>query len=514
MNRALVLNAREKNLDQKAAILLSLSRTNEKLLNLKKSHDYLKEHMEIKDSLSILSNQKLDANDYQEFKESERMKALEQMTKENEAQQKTNKFVKLISILAIALISILSLLSLSLYKNNIIRTRSNELLQEKNIELQMAKEKAEKASKARAEFLSTVSHELRTPLNAINGITHLLIEDNPKQTQLHYLNSLKFSGNYLLTFINEILEINRIDSSNIEIEYIDFNLKQLLADIQNSMNEIAAKNNNQFTLEIDNNIPEIVLGDPTKLSQIFINLINNALKFTKNGEVTVIAKLVDQGSDFSRINFEIRDTGIGIPEEKQETIFDSFAQGSIEINRKYGGTGLGLTIVKKLVDLLGGEIGLKSEVGVGTSFAFELNLHNGSQELQPEKPVLYSDAILEGKNILVVEDNKINQMVTKKMLENKGMKCKIVDNGEEAIEVMRAENNFDLVLMDVHLPGINGTIATQNIREFETQKPIIALTAISLNENREMLLSFGMTDVITKPFDPENFYRVIALNLV
>ncbi|MEK8179608.1 ATP-binding protein [Flavobacterium buctense] len=514
LNRALVLNAREKNLDQKAAILLSLSRTNEKLLNLKKSHDYLKEHMEIKDSLSILSNQKLDANDYQEFKESERMKALEQMTKENEAQQKTNKFVKLISILAIALISILSLLSLSLYKNNIIRTRSNELLQEKNIELQMAKEKAEKASKARAEFLSTVSHELRTPLNAINGITHLLIEDNPKQTQLHYLNSLKFSGNYLLTFINEILEINRIDSSNIEIEYIDFNLKQLLADIQNSMNEIATKNNNKFTLEIDKNIPEIVLGDPTKLSQIFINLINNALKFTKNGEVTVIAKLVDQGSDFSRINFEIRDTGIGIPEEKQETIFDSFSQGSIEINRKYGGTGLGLTIVKKLVDLLGGEIGLKSEVGVGTSFAFELNLHNGSQEIQTEKPVLYSDDILVGKNVLVVEDNKINQMVTKKMLENKGMKCKIVDNGEEAIEVMRAENDYDLVLMDVHLPGINGTIATQNIREFETQKPIIALTAISLNENREMLLSFGMTDVITKPFDPENFYRVIALNLV
>lgn len=514
LNRALVLNARDTNLDQKAAILLSLSRTNEKLLNLKKSHDYLKEHLEIKDSLSFLSNQKLDANDYQEFKESERMKAVEQMTKENEAQQKTNKFVKLISILAIALISILSLLSLSLYKNNIIRSKSNELLQEKNLELQIAKEKAEKASKARAEFLSTVSHELRTPLNAINGITHLLIEENPKQTQLHYLNSLKFSGNYLMTFINEILEINRIDSSNIEIEYIHFNLKQLLTNIQNSMNEIASKNNNKFTLEIDPDIPEILLGDPTKLSQIFINLINNALKFTKNGEVNVIAQLIDQGNDFSRINFEIRDTGIGIPEEKQETIFDSFSQGSIEINRKYGGTGLGLTIVKKLVDLLGGEIGLKSEVGVGTSFAFELNLLNGNQEIQVEKPLLYSDDILVGKNILVVEDNKINQMVTKKMLENKRMKCKIVDNGEEAINIMRDKNNFDLVLMDVHLPGINGTIATQHIREFETQKPIIALTAISLNENREMLLSFGMTDVITKPFEPENFYRVIALNLV
>ncbi|WP_336622175.1 histidine kinase dimerization/phospho-acceptor domain-containing protein [Flavobacterium paronense] len=198
------------------------------------------------------------------------------------------------------------------------------MLKEKNFELQIAKDNAEKASKARAEFLSTVSHELRTPLNAINGITHLLLEDNPKPNQLHYLNSLKFSGNYLLTFINEILEINRIESSNIEIEYINFNIKQLLLDIQNSMTEIASNNNNKFTLEIDENIPEIVLGDPTKLSQIFINLINNALKFTKNGEVKVMAKLIETGDDFSRINFAVSDTGIGIPEDKQETILRVF----------------------------------------------------------------------------------------------------------------------------------------------------------------------------------------------
>ena len=267
-------------------------------------------------------------------------------------------------------------------------------------------------------------------------------------------------------------------------------------------------------LEIDDNVPEMLLGDPTKLSQIFINLINNALKFTKNGEVKVIAKVVETGDDYSRINFAVSDTGIGIPEDKQETIFESFSQGSIEINRKYGGTGLGLTIVKKIVDLLGGEINLKSEVGVGTTFDFELNLFNGTKEIIVEKPKLYSDEILKDKNILVVEDNKINQMVTKKMLEKKEIKCFIIDNGEEAVEMLSKENHYDLVLMDVHLPGINGTIATQKIREFDANKPIIALTAISLNENREMLLSFGMTDVITKPFEPENFYRVIANNLV
>jgi len=514
LNRALILNEKNGNLDLKVNILLELSKTYDKLLNINKSHELLKYHIKLKDSLFKLNNQRLNANEYSNFKDNERIKAIEKMTKENEAQQKTNKFAKLISILAIALISILSLLSLSLYKNNIIRSRSNELLKEKNFELQIAKDNAEKASKARAEFLSTVSHELRTPLNAINGITHLLIEDNPRQNQLHYLNSLKFSGNYLLTFINEILEINRIESSNIEIEYIDFNIKQLLLDIQNSMNEIATKNNNKFIVDIDEEVPEILLGDPTKLSQIFINLINNALKFTKNGEVKVIAKLVEKGDDFSRINFAITDTGIGIPIDKQESIFDSFSQGSIEINRKYGGTGLGLTIVKKLVDLLGGDINLVSEVGAGTTFDFELNLLHGNIEIPLEKPKLYSDEILVDKYILVVEDNKINQMVIKKMLENKGIKCKIIDNGEEAVEILNKENDFDLVLMDVHLPGINGTIATQQIREFDIKKPIIALTAISLNENREMLLSFGMTDVITKPYEPENLYRIIAMNLV
>ena len=485
----------------------------DKLLDVNKSHFYLKQHLNLKDSLSNLANKKLGAIDYEDFKEDERMKTIEQMSKENEAQQKASKFAKLISILAIALISILSLLSLSLYKNNIIRNKSNILLKEKNNELIIAKEKAEKASQARSEFLSTVSHELRTPLNAINGITHLLLEEHPKQSQMHYLNSLKFSGNYLLTFINEILEINRIESSNIEIEYIDLCIKQLLGNIQSSMSDLATKNNNKFTLEIDDNIPDTVIGDPTKLSQIFMNLINNALKFTHNGEVKVITKLMSFDEENALIHFEVTDTGIGIPEEKIVSVFDSFSQGSIEINRKYGGTGLGLTIVKKLIELLGGEIKLYSKVGVGSTFMFDLKMGISKNELVIEKPKLYNNDVLKGQNVLIVEDNKINQMITKKMLENKGMKCQIIDNGEESISIIKAENEFDLVLMDVHLPGINGTIATEEIRKFNKKLPIIALTAISLNENREMLLAYGMTDVITKPFEPDNFYRIIAKNL-
>src|SRR5690606_25751710 len=303
---------------------------------------------------------------------------------------------------------------------------------------------AEKASTARAEFLSTVSHELRTPLNAINGITHLLLEENPKKSQMNYLTSLKFSGNYLLTFINEILEINRIESSVIVPEQINFNLKLLLENIQNSLKEMALANNNKYIIDIDQSIPNNLLGDPTKLSQIFINLINNALKFTKNGEVKVIAKLMSVDDEHTSVYFKIVDTGIGIPEDRQEAVFDSFAQGSIEINRKYGGTGLGLNIVKKLIEILGGQIRLESKVGKGSTFSFSLKFKIGS-EMPGENDKEYDESVFINKKVLLVEDNKINQMITKKMLENKQILCTIVDNGEDAIEAVK-NDYFDLVL--------------------------------------------------------------------
>lgn len=511
LNKALELNSKTENLEQKSNILLAISDVYEKTLDKNNAYSYLKQHLNLKEHIAILNNERLGIDDYDKFKESEKLKEIAQINYENKEQEKANKFSKLISIFAIALISILSLLSLSLYKNNIIRNQSNLLLKEKNKELEIAKNKAEKASNARSEFLSTVSHELRTPLNAINGIAHLLLEEKPKKSQMNYLLSLKFSGDYLTKFINEILEINRIDSNKVEIEYITFNLKQLLENIQNSLKELASVNNNTFELEIDAGIPDYLIGDPTKLSQIMLNLINNALKFTKNGSVNVITKLASITDEKAALYFEVNDTGIGIPEDKLKTIFDSFSQGSIEVNRKYGGTGLGLTIVKKLIKILGGHIKLKSVVGKGSSFSFELKFKiSAQQESQIEKkPKIDYDSKLVNKKILLVEDNKINQMITKKMLDNKGIICEIIDNGEEAIDLLK-RNKFDLVLMDVHLPGINGTIATETIRTFDSTTPIIALTAISLHENREMLLSFGMNEVITKPFVPEEFYSIIA----
>jgi signal transduction histidine kinase len=511
--KALGLNTISKNLEQKKIILLALSDVYEKMLNKNDAYTYLKQYTNLKESIALLDNEKLGVNDYEKFKESERLAEVTKVNKAKIEQEKTSKFSKSISILAIAIILILSLLSLSLYKNNIVRTRSNLLLEEKNKELILAKETVETAANARTEFLSTVSHELRTPLNAINGIAHLLLDDNPKKSQLNYLESLQFSGNYLTNFINDILEINKIDSSKVEIENITFNLKLLIENIQNSLKELASTNNSNLKLEIDENIPNYIIGDPTKLSQILMNLINNAIKFTSDGNVTVIVKLSSLEEKKASIFFEVKDSGIGIPEDKLESVFDSFSQGSIGINRKYGGTGLGLTIVKKLVAILGGNIKLHSVVDQGTSFSFELPFKVSKKPIKvDQKPIVIDDSNLIGKKILVVEDNKINQMITKKMLKNKGINCEIVDNGEESVKISK-NYKFDMILMDIHLPGINGTIATEKIREFDTITPIIALTAISLNENRKNLLAFGMNDVITKPFVPEDFYTIIAKHI-
>jgi len=492
-------------------IVKQLSLAHEQNNNIQKAHFYLKKYADLNDSITKDFSAIDSENTVDKIQFDEQLKTIEQLDKEKKRQQKTLQFSKLIGFLSIALILILSLLSFSLYKNNKIRINTNLLLEDKNKELIAEKERAELASKARAEFLSTVSHELRTPLNAINGITYLLLQEKPKVSQLNYLKSLEFSGNYLLNFINDILEINRLESDKVIVEHINFNLKELVSNIITSFKEFIQENNINFVLNFDDSIPVHLKGDPTKLSQIFINLINNAIKFSKDGNVWLNIKKTDSNANKIKIYFEIKDNGIGIPIEKQKTIFESFSQGSVEINRTYGGTGLGLSIVKKILEILGSSIHLESESGKGCVFSFELEFESGNENsvkiVESTKIEYYNQ-----KTILLVEDNKINQMITKKMLEKKGISCVIIDNGEEAIEDVR-KNTYDLILMDIHLTGINGTEATSEIRKFNKKTPIIALTAISLNENKETLLSFGMNDVITKPFEPSHFYDVIRFYL-
>jgi len=506
VKKALEIAEKGNNSLTKNKILKKLISLSEKNNDYKAANEYLKKILHLKDNYNFNEDSYvLNKKNYDN-----QLDLVEKLEREKREQIRSIRFSKLISILSIALILILSLLSFSLYKNNKIRNNANRLLEEKNKELTEQKEKAEQASKARAEFLSTVSHELRTPLNAINGITYLLLQEKPKVNQLNYLKSLEFSGNYLLNFINDILEINRLESNTIQVEKIDFNLIELINNIRQSFNEFIQKNNVNFHMDIELNGNEQLIGDPTKLSQILINLINNAIKFTKNGDVWLKVSTVYQEKNLVTLAFEIKDTGIGIPEDKIANIFDSFTQGSVEINRTFGGTGLGLSIVKKIIELLGSDIKLESAQGKGSTFTFDLKFEISTNKTENNSEITEDNfENLKDKKVLLIEDNQINQMITKKMLENKGMICKIIDNGEDAISEM-ARNDYDLVLMDVHLPGINGTEATEQIRTFNNHTPIIALTAISLNENREMLMSYGMNNVITKPFEPEHFYKVIA----
>jgi len=417
------------------------------------------------------------------------------------------------AILTAAMLVIITLLAISLFRNNQIKLKTNDLLQTKNTELKSARDAAVTAMEAKTNFLSTVSHELRTPLYAVTGLTHLLLEENPSKNQKEHLKALKFSGDYLLNFINDILQINKIDADKLEPLHIEFSLRKVLQEVIDSLQQSAQTNNTSIILEYDEGIPSHLMSDPLKLSQIFMNLVGNALKFTKNGEVTVIARLMKKIEEDVTLYFEVKDTGIGISKEQQEIIFDGFEQGSIQINREYGGTGLGLTIVKSLLGLFDSKIQLESEIGEGSSFFFELKVKS-KDAVVDDVPfeITEKDYDFNGMHVLIVEDNKINQVITKKMLTKKEMTSDIANHGGEAIELAK-ENSYDIILMDIHMPGIGGEEATIEIRKFDKTTPIVALTAISLDDSLESFYAAGCNDVVTKPFKPEIFYQKIGENI-
>ncbi|GAA4317926.1 ATP-binding protein [Christiangramia aestuarii] len=439
---------------------------------------------------------------------------LDELTVQNAEQERTLKVNKLTTILSVALITILSLLTLSLYKNNNLRARANELLQKKNSELVLAKENAEKASLAKAQFLTTITHELRTPLYAVTGLTHLLLEESPTESQKEHLNSLKFSGEYLLSLINNILDLNKLEANKVEIVNSEFDLEKRISDVLVALKNSADERNTKLHFDFDSKIPKKLKGDPLKVSQILINLIGNSIKFTENGDIWIKVKQTRVEDKNIFLHFEIKDNGEGIGKEKQKAIFENFTQGSTQINRKFGGTGLGLSIVKNLLSLLGSEIDLESELGEGSKFQFDLTFEAPEAEIKKiAKPVEIPDEeltndIMEGKNILVVEDNKINQMITRKILEKNKVICDVADNGSIAIEKVK-NNEFDLILMDIHMPGISGIEATIEIRKFDETIPIIALTAVTLDDNLDEFYLNGFNDIIPKPYKTEEFFHKI-----
>ncbi len=434
---------------------------------------------------------------------------------ENEAKERKFQIIrwKTTIILGIIFIIISFIFLISSYKNNAQKRKLNQDLLEKNKELKKAKETAEQVSVLKSQFVSTVSHELRTPLYGVIGLTSMLMQDHPEEKKKEYLQSLKFSGDYLLALINDVLQLSKIETNEVVLEKTSFDIRSLVEGIANSLRSRLKNNNNKAHIQIDRSIPQTLSGDSVRLSQILINLIGNALKFTKEGNVWITITHIRNFNNTHLLKFVVKDDGIGIPIDKQESIFDNFVQVK-NTEQEHQGTGLGLSIVKKLIQLHNSEIHIKSKENEGTEFFFELYFEEAIQQAPAltKTPQIKTPVGTDSYHILIVDDNKINQMVTQNILKKNNYTFNVATNGTEAISKAK-ENTYDLILMDINMPGMSGLDATIEIRKFNTNVPIIALTAVEEGEVRDEALSSGMNDVIIKPYDTQQFFQTIIKNI-
>lgn len=437
---------------------------------------------------------------------------LEKIELKNEMELEKIKNSRTINLILSILIPFLLVLIFFLFKNNKTKKTLYEALLISNKNLQIAKETAEENSRLKSQFVSTISHELRTPLYGVIGITDILIEEHPDLKNNLHVDSLKFSANYLLALVNDVLQISKMDENKIVLNNTAFNLNESIITIKNALSFMADNNGNVLNIDFDPTIPSLLIGDELRLSQIFMNLLSNALKFTKNGEVTLSANVAKMEGEYYYLKFQIKDTGIGIAKEDQSKIFEKFVQ----IERKgsdYEGTGLGLTIVKKLISLFESEIHIESKENQGTTFYFTIRFKIAKEEISnTEAPIQAEEGMLLNLKILVVEDNKINQIVTKKIIESKNHNCFIVNNGLEAIDLVKNET-FDLILMDINMPILNGYETSKRIRNLKINTPIIALTALNKNEVVDKLKDSGIDDIIIKPFNQKQLFDTINLVL-
>lgn len=414
---------------------------------------------------------------------------------------------KKVTILLFFLSIILVLLLLSLYKNYLYKQKTTSFLIKNNKEIQVAKEKAEELLTLKSQFISTISHELRTPLYGVVGIIDIIKDENPKLAKTDYMKSLTFSANYLLSLVNDVLQLSKFESRVIKLEDIEFNIYDEVNAIYSSSNMLLNKNNNKITFHIDPNIPEFLIGDSSRLAQILINLLDNSLKFTNEGTVTLSIDLIKNGEDFSYIKFEVKDTGIGIAPENQKLIFDNFVQIK---NQKmpYQGTGIGLSIVHYLIEMFESKIEIESDLGKGCAFYFTIKFKNKCDKEFLLNNISADNQVLEPINILLIEDNLINQMVTKKALMKLNCNVEAVGSGLDALDLL-SYATFDLILTDINLPDISGFETTKRIRERNIQTPIYAVTAYSYEEIKLQVAETGIAAVFVKPFRIEELSEKI-----
>jgi signal transduction histidine kinase/ActR/RegA family two-component response regulator len=387
-------------------------------------------------------------------------------------------------------------------------------------ELISARDIAQKATLAKSEFLSKMSHEIRTPLNAIIGITNILFQEDNNSEQENYLQAMKFSADTLLGVINEVLDFSKIEAGKLTFEKIPFNLDHLLRGIERTfsfkLNELGI----DFKIETEDGMPPFLVGDRVKLNQIFLNLVGNAVKFTKAGEILIEADIESQGNDSIEIVFAVSDTGAGIAADRLDSIFESFTQESENTTGNYGGTGLGLTITQKFIEAQGGKIWLESKPGEGSTFFFKLSFGYEFAPRIEKDNSQWSKSFdsISSKKLLVAEDNLMNQMVFRKMLERWNPAIVFVENGQEALDAL-AEDTFDLVFFDVQMPIMDGITAVEKWRQIEKETarrltPIIALTADAFKESRDRVIKAGMNDFLSKPIELSELRRVLARFLI
>lgn len=387
------------------------------------------------------------------------------------------------------------------------------------LELEKARSIAVAASKAKSEFLSTMSHEIRTPLNAVIGVANLLKLDNPRPDQEEQLDVLQFSAKNLLALVNDILDFSKIEAGRLQLEHTSFNMRQLVTGIYHSHLPAAEQKGLNIKIEVHEDICTWLQGDPTRLAQILNNLISNAIKFTREGWVKLSIQLISASSDMQKLLFAVEDTGIGIPKDKIEHIFEKFSQAESSTTREFGGTGLGLSIIRGLLKLMESEIKVESEMGMGSSFSFEINLPIGEYpEVESSKDNSRSTAVqtLKNKRILVAEDNGINFRIVHRFLTIWGAECEHADNGKVALEKVQTDD-FDLVLMDLQMPVMDGFEASLAIRELssaeKSQIPIIALSANAFSEVEAQVYDAGINAFATKPFVPDELKEVLTRTL-